>query len=385
VDRQLRVRITAGGLNYGADALDPLLWHSTKHLLTAPSHAETLALLDQFLDSQADRLVTDPVKRAVFQRDLWAIFDWSVSTLETHADARRALAARLARVIRRVALTPEQIASLPDAYAAAVVAARYPAAYDPAQRDRAFLPPRLLDSSGPWIAIHGDVPVAQHSDELSRSSFHVFLSLPGGRAATLAHLKHLWEAPEPFVIDHTASFGGQQRTMINPALHAMPPGTHIALVRRMLLIDRRGEIRQTGLVESVQMRVFRTSEPERSVLGGRNDQDFYEFVLNRSGLVSSAALSLRALQARDEGFLTFSSHGIDPFEQQPVRPLRLTRPLQTCVACHHEPGLASVLSARRLFKPYTFAESGGPGGDGRPEYWKSQRADWGWLQAYWNQ
>ncbi|HJR58203.1 MAG TPA: hypothetical protein VJ813_02345 [Vicinamibacterales bacterium] len=386
VDRHLRVRVTKDGLSHGADAVDPLLWHSTQYLLTPPSHAHALALLDEFLNTGADRLVTDPLKRAVFQRDLWAVFDWAVSTFETNADARRPLAARLARMIRRVALTPKQIASLPDPYAAAVVARRYPATYDAAQRARAFLPPDLFDSKGPWIPIHGGVPVAQHSDELSRSSFRVFLSLPGERAATLAYLKKLWEAPDPFVIDHPSSFGGEQRTIINPALHALPVGTRIALVRKMLLVDANGEIRQTNLVESVQMRVFRSAEPldpARLMFGGRNDQDFYEFVLTRPGLFSNAALGLRPLAPDEEGFLTFSSHGIDPFEHQPVSTSRLGRPLEGCVACHHAAGLASVLTARRLFKPYTFSEAGGPGGDGMPEFWKSRRADWGWLQSLW--
>ncbi len=319
VDRQLRIRITDDGVEHGADALDPPLWRSSRHLLSPPVHATTLALLDEFLRSGAERLVTDPVKRAIFQRDLWAVFDWTVSAWETDAEARPALAAPLARMIRKVALTPEQIAKLPDPHAAAVAAGRHPAALDPARRDLAFLPPRLFDSTGPWVAIHGTVPVEQHSDELSRSSFGVFLSLPGGRRTTTDYLKRLWETPEPFVADR--SVAGEQRTMLNPALHSLPPGTHIALVRRMLLVDTEGQIRQSPLVESLQIRVFRTAEPVRSVSGGHNDQDFFEFVLSRSGLFAAPALGLRALRRSDEEFLTFSSHGIDPFERDPRLPL----------------------------------------------------------------
>lgn len=382
-DRSLRVRTTADGRSHGGDALDPLLWPSTRHLLTAPSHEWTLAVLDGFLSTDAERLVTDPVKRAVFQRDLWAIFDWAVSNSGTHSDARRALAARLARMIRRVALTPEQIAQLPDSYAAAVAARRYPAAHDPAQRDRPFLPVRLVDPEGPWIPIHGTIALGQHSDEMSRSSFGVFLTVPGGRAATSDYLKRLWEAPEPFVIDPVGSFGGQTMTAINPSLHAVPFGTQVALVRRMLLIDTTGLIRPSGLVESVQIRVFRKPEPCRVAACGHNDQDFFEFVLSRPGLVSNPALGLRAVQTADEEFLTFSSHDIDPFERPPVLPLRPGRVLERCVACHNAPGLASIMTARRLFKPTTFADAGGPGGDGMPDFWKTRRADWGWLQALW--
>ena len=381
LDRQLRVRTARGGATYGADNLDPLLWAETRHLLTPPSHAATLAVLDEFLTAHAERLVRDPVRRAVFQRDLWAVFDWTVSRADTHPAARHELAQRLARIIRRVALPPNEIAALPDTYSATLAGARYPTAYDPEHRDRAFLPAALSDSAGPWIPIHGSVPVEQHNFEMSRSSFRVLINLPGGRAATLAHLKRLWNAQEPFVVDRTGSFGGETRTILNPALQALPPGTHIALVRRMLVIDSAGDIRQTPIVESVQMRVFRQAEPCRTVICGHNDQDFFEFVLSRAGLFSSAASGVRAVEPDEEGFLTFSSHGIDHFE--PEAGGRLIAPMQMCVNCHHEPGLASVRSSRRLFRPYTFADGGGPAGDGMPEMWKSWRADWGYLQALW--
>lgn len=394
VDRHLRVR-THGRVAHGADDLDPLLWRETRHLLTGPSHTTALALLDEFLHVNAERLVTDPVRRALFQRDLWAVFDWAVSPARHHEEERGALAARLARVIRRVALTPDEIPRvaltrpvdsphLIDPYAAAVEAGRYPPTHDPGNRERSFLPPRLFDPSGPWIPIHGSAPLPQHSSELSRSYFGVFLSVPGGRAATLEYLKKLWEAPEPFVVDPHGSFGGERRTMINPALHAMPAGSQVALVRKMLLIDTTGDIRYSNIVESIQIRVIRSAEPlepRLRVLGRHDAQDVYELVLNRSGLLTSLADGLRALGPEDEGFLTFSSHGIDPFERPD--PPRAGRVLDLCVACHQEQGLASFRSAGRLFKPYVFMAGGGAALDGNAAFWKSQRADWGQLQAYW--
>lgn len=382
VDRQLRVRVAADGSTFGADSLDPLLWRETRHLLTEPSHATALALFDEFLDGNGETLVKDPLRRAIFQRDLWAVFDWAVSRHETHAEARRALATRLARMIRRVALTRAEVARLPDSYSATIAGARYPTAYDGAHRDRSFLPPGLFEAAGPWVSIHGDVPVAQHSDELSRSTFGVFLSIPGGRQPTLDYLRKLWHAPEPFVVDPVGSFGGARLTTLNPSLSGVPEGTQIALARRILLIDTTGEIRRTGLVESLQIRVFRKPEPCRTARCGENDQDFYEFVLDRAGLLANAASGLRAVDVGEAGFLTFSSHGIDPFEHRPS-PIRLSATLEMCVACHHERGLASVRTARRLFKPYAIADAGGPPGDGMAEFWKTNRADWGYLQAVW--
>src|ERR1022692_4703967 len=60
------------------DALDPPLWYHTQCLLAEPSHQRAVRILDEFLQTHAENLIQDPVKRAVLQRDLWAVFDWSV-------------------------------------------------------------------------------------------------------------------------------------------------------------------------------------------------------------------------------------------------------------------------------------------------------------------
>ena len=390
LDRHLRVRVAADGKTFGADAVDPLLWRETRHLLTEPSHLQTLALLDEFLNGNAERLVMDPLRRALFQRDLWAIFDWTVASrdYDAHAGARHALATRLARIIRRVALTAEEVASLPDSYTALVVAGRHPTTYDPQNRERAFLPVGLLDPGGDYVAIHGDTPVAQHSDEMSRSAFGVFLNLPGGRGATLRHLRTLWNTSEPFVVDPIASFGGERRATINPAVTTLPEGAQIALARRMLLIDTDGQIRGTNVMESLQIRVFRKAEPCLGVAcaGLSTDQDFYEFVLDRAGLLTGDTSGLRPIGRHEASFTTFSSKGIDPFEYR-SGPVRLNPRLQMCVACHQEHGLASVRTSRRLFKPHSSADGGGPPGDGLTHlapFWKTQRSDWGYLQALWH-
>ena len=395
IDRHFRIRAASDGTLHGADAVDPLLWRQTRYLLEGESHAVALKLLDEFLATAGERLVTDAMRRALLQRDLWAVFDWSISHFESHAAARGELARRLGPVIRRLGLTREQLPLLAydlgkagpkmlDTYAAAVKAARFPTHYDPADRQRAFLPPDLLVEDGPWVPIHGGTPLAQHSDEMSRSWFGAFLKLPGGRAATLAYLRMLWDAPQPFVVDPVGSFGGETRTMIAPALRVVPPGTQVALVRRMLMVDAQGVIRFSNIVESLQIRVFRATEPLPQHLrnsGSANDQDFFEFVLDRAALVSDPAAALHAVTPAEKAFLTFSSKGIDPFERGTVP--RPGSPLETCRSCHGEAGLASILSARRLFKPYTFADRSGTAADWSAAFWKTQRADWGYLRAVW--
>src|SRR5262249_22255296 len=125
----LYVRTTPDGKTYGEDELDPLLWPSSKYLLTEPRHQRAIALLDEFHTKNGEKLIPDPLKRALLQRDLWAIFDWLADPdaeyqreTGTLMAERRKLQVRLARVIRRLALPADQLQALPDNYAAAVAA-----------------------------------------------------------------------------------------------------------------------------------------------------------------------------------------------------------------------------------------------------------------------
>jgi hypothetical protein len=75
------------------DALDPPFWYHTTYLLTQPSHNKALRVLDEFLQTHAENLIHSPVKRAILQRDLWAVFDWSVETAPGYEKEKRELQA----------------------------------------------------------------------------------------------------------------------------------------------------------------------------------------------------------------------------------------------------------------------------------------------------
>jgi hypothetical protein len=185
----LQVRTAVDGREFGLDEVDPLLWRETKHLLSGPSHTQALGLLDEFLRTAGDRLISDPLKRAVLQHDLWAVFDWAAAPRFDGRDerARTALMTSLARVIRRLALTRAQIEQLPNTYADAA-------------RSDASLPADLVSAEGKWVPIVGLQPIArQHASGLSRSVFSVLWSVPGGAGATTAYWKQLWEFPTPYV------------------------------------------------------------------------------------------------------------------------------------------------------------------------------------------
>jgi hypothetical protein len=155
----LLTRPDRDGKTLGRDALDPHLFPTTKRLLEGQTHAEAVKLLDDFL-AGGHALVRDPVKRAVLQRDLWAVFDWAAypfGNYYTGGDPikirKGPLQERLAKAIRKLA--PSKAEALPDTYALAVKAKAFPPAYDPAKPDAPFLPPDLFDPAGPWVCVTG--------------------------------------------------------------------------------------------------------------------------------------------------------------------------------------------------------------------------------------
>jgi hypothetical protein len=380
IHEAFHVRVAADGSEYGFDSVDPLLWRETRHLLSGPSHARSVRTLDDFLASNGESLIRDPLKRAVFQHDLWAVFDWLASTSEGDTAARTALMRRVALVIRRVALTRKNIEALPNTYDAAVASGAFS---DRASASQLFLPRDLFSATGPWVSVGGTKSlVPQHTAELGRSAFIVLWNLPGGSAETMGYLQKLWDFPQPFVSHESFQFArdGEVRAKLNPALPSIPDGTRIALVRKMLLIDDTGVIVPSSIVQSIQMRGF-------------PGPAFSELRLSRGDLFGGKSGGLRAVGADDKDFITFSAKGMDSFEQESLHgPLQLNRVLEGCVNCHQvgfEPAIETVRSLRLMLKPGSLVDS-------RHERWarwftqpieaarmKSRSYEWGVLQGLW--
>ncbi|HEX2714343.1 MAG TPA: hypothetical protein VHM88_19290, partial [Candidatus Acidoferrales bacterium] len=313
----LRVREDSQRHVYGEDSLDPMLWPQSQHLLSQPSHGIALRVLDEFLRTHAENLIKDPIKRAMLQRDLWAVFDWSVQQIQwtgtpEYSNEKRELQSRLAELLRRLALTPEQIKALPDNYAQAVGSGAFSAEYDKTQPQQLFLPPDLFDSRGPWVCItvspefteYGGVAKLHVASISGRSVFLVFVQLPEGRKATLDYFRTLWESPQPWV--QATRIAGDQ-SLTNPDLPSFPAGTKMALVRQMMLFDNQGKLVVSPITESVQIRVYReiTHAPARDFTGGlarmalNSGQDFFEIRISRPLLFSGKQGGLRAT-GRDE-------------------------------------------------------------------------------------
>ena len=397
------------GHKYGEDGLDPVLFGSTKHLLEGQSHREAIRILDEFLRSHGESRFGDPLKRAILQRDLWAVFDWSVAreperaTDASYEQEKRELQTRLAEAVRRLALSPEQIKALPDNYAQAVATRAFASAYDPEHRERDFLPPALFDRHGPWIEMMawGEYdsptgPAVQHTLAVSgRSNFRIFIRLPEGRKAAVDYFRQLWDFPEPWIVDPIAP----RQTGTNPKLPSFPAGTEVALVRQMMLFDAEGKLVTTPIVESVQVRVYHSVSAEAQPqafgfdeMAARCGQDFYEFRLSRPLLFAGQHGGLRPVARAEKDLLIFQAQAHDQFENPPFR-VDLTRSpaiLQECVMCHHEPGIASLNSRRNLLKPSYLQQDSHYDPPNRwwdndgTIYFKKERYDWGLLNGYWN-
>jgi hypothetical protein len=197
-----------------------------------------------------------------------------------------------------VALTKEEILSLPDNYALTVQSGAFPATFQEDDPDTAFLPADLFPPDSAWVPMgRENGPIAMAHTEgfpfLGRSVFLVFIRSPNGRKATL---------------DFIHSLNTERRP-------ALTTGAGVALVRRMLLIDNQGNLVLSPLVETVQIRHY---SPE---------QIFHEFELDRTHLLHRRA---DAFKLKTDFFTLFSSHG-DIFAHGEI--YKATVPAH-CKACH---------------------------------------------------
>jgi hypothetical protein len=411
----LFIRRDVPGTELVPDALDPPLWDSTQYLLSKPSHEHVLQVLDEFLQTHGERLIRDPVKRAILQRDLWAVFDWTVARgpnrpgEPAYEKEKLELQTRLAEVLRRLALAQEGIRALPENYGQAVASRQFAKQYDPAHRDHPFLPPDLLDPLGPWVAISGRGPSTEpvavgHVSTFSRSSFLVFVQLPGGRKATFEYLRTLWDFPEPWIARTDGGDSAYDQTMENPHLPQFPAGTQVALLRQMMLFDDHGNLQGTPITESVQIRVYRSITPaamnegtQSDVAGliARSGQDFFQVTLSRSLLFAGRAGGLKATGRGDKEFFIFNFPGPDEDAPNKSTPLdKYPSILGSCFMCHHTAGINSLNSRGHLLKPYWLNHDySGPAVTAVSEHkwweetqdmgWKQDRYEWGLLNGYW--
>jgi hypothetical protein len=387
----LFVRTAPDGEKFGNAELDILVWADSRYLLTSPSREQAIQVLDDFIRRHGERLVRDPIERAMLQRDLWALFDrtanYQVRTDSGASDSRalRELQRRLVAVIQRLAMPAEMIDRLPDNYTNAE-----------SRLQPSGFPTGIFAPESPWVLVGraDDMTAAQHTRDFGgRSLFLVFVKFPGGRDQALRYLKELREFVPALVYSNESLTGGRnfqdrQQLGTNRATPQFPAGTQWALVRRLCLIDNRGLIRATRIVESVQTRTYSSvPETDNNFDAVRNAQVVAEFQMDRKH-----GFALRAVEEgeREFQFVHFRSMGVDPFEHMSASEWDSRRDrvrgqtLKTCMSCHLARGILSV----NTYSNFGYAASKLDVSTLERETtatlrWKSRQFDWGLLQGLW--
>lgn len=365
-------RTDRDGKPIGRDSLDTFMWPTTKRLIEGPSHADAVKLLDEFLTRDGDKLIRDPLKRAIFQRDLWGVFDWATypyGNFYVRGDPIQLrdgpLQSRLAKVLRKLAPSKADAEAYPDTYAAAVKSKAFPTAFDPMKPDAPFLPPDLFDESGPWVCVtnprgSADLIARTHARVFAgRSVFLVFIKLPEGRKATLAYLDKLNTFPKPWIVppqmepDETGRHVTPRR---NPDVPQFPAGTQVALVRQLVVATDEGKPVATPLTESVQVRTYREVMPREKASGDwpRQAQGFVELELRRGELFAGTNGGLHAIKGDDRvpSSLSFFNGWVDPFEEKSEDTHHTPEPaFKLCAACHRDGGIRGVNSYTQADNP----------------------------------
>ncbi|MEK7677559.1 MAG: hypothetical protein AAB676_17155 [Verrucomicrobiota bacterium] len=276
----------------GGDVLAFLAWQKTRHYSEPATFQRANKLLDEFIEGRGERLIDDPLKRAFFQRDLWAVFDHLVGQkIARFGDAdlarrraavpdyriepeelqredpaaiqrRETLCRKLAAVIQRLALPKSAIEALPDNYAEAIGSGQFPARHDFDCRSN-YLPPGLLTRPDEWVEID-NAPGSQHRDEREgqmaytswsirgRSYYRVFWRFPEGRRAVEEYLRYLQREG----VDWEKS-ARQGYIRLKRDVRQIPVGTETAIVEFMVVLDEGLNPVATRVVELVHVSVYK--------------------------------------------------------------------------------------------------------------------------------
>jgi hypothetical protein len=407
IHQALWVRHDDQGLaEYGYDVIEPLIWENSTHLSERAGFERALALLDEFNQFDGASLSGGPLKRAIFQHDLWAISD-CLANLDRDPKGKRdirEIQTRLYAAIKSLAQDRKKISKLRDNYDDAVRSGEFDLEFNVDAPYRAYLPADLFDAKGPWVCVRGALPgpsgLAHMQAFNGRSPFLVFIRLPGDRSETLRYLRELnqFTAALHRTDDINEVRGWERR------LPQFPVGTRLALVRKLTVLDTEGHIVVTPIVQTVQVRTYlRTGEYSHNE-SDSPPQATSKFVLRRQRLFSREAGGLELISdARDEsvivadGGASFISKFYGPAEDyfSEGHQQRLLDYGRGCIECHSCGGgtAASIFS----FYPKDWLEEGGlllPGDHGlwparvteqqrKAILWKMSQPSWRQLEKYW--
>jgi hypothetical protein len=238
----------------GDRAIEPLYpsFLSTRgvlQVLTEPLYSRLNAALESALRESTKRT---PVQRALMQADLWAAYDvlnaspaFRRSDRAALLENRSQLLALTARLIRKIALTSEDIQSLPNNFEARV--------------KQPFLP-RLLEGEEGWIEIQWTPDRIHDAAADNRRAARVFF--------------------KPLSLTDRKAFLQDLRASNRPADKLQA----VALAIQLLLVTDQGQVIPSPIINAVQLRTFVRNE-EGKITSGRVEQ----FELSRQLLLEDIA------------------------------------------------------------------------------------------------
>jgi hypothetical protein len=211
----------------GDRAIDPLypshiVDTGRRLVLTEPAYSDFRKTLQEALDENVPR---STLSRALMQSDLWGAHDilfvpFPMADEKELGERRLAALDLISRLIRKIALTPEEIKSLPHNYSGAV--------------QRHSFPDVFGKDSG-WIEVLWFYPRVHDNAAGVRRTSRVFLKPTEPQHDVQNFLNGL---PERGESDPIAGLSG------------------VALVTQLLLIDSQGKMEPTSLTSEVQVRLF---------------------------------------------------------------------------------------------------------------------------------
>lgn len=365
----------------GGDVPGFLAWPKTRYFSEPATFQRVDGLLDEFLHTRGERLIDEPLKRAFFQRDLWAVFDRLIGqNIDRFGDAdlarrraavpdyeieaeelrrddpaaihrREVLCRKLAAIIKRLALPKPAIEALPDNYAAAIRSRHFATerTFDPGVN---YLPPGLLTRPDEWVEID-NLSGSQHRGKREgqlaftswsirgRSYYRLFWRFPEGRRAVEDYLAYLQREG----VDWERS-ARQGYILLKRNVRQIPVGTQGAIVQFMVLLDTDLDPVPTHVVELVHLSLYKNVDGADDPLtnSGRG-VNFAQYVVRRRLLLDDlkyGGLERVADDAATYRVLLTSPRDWGEFgRQQSV--------VQTCLHCHmHERDRVGVHSLNSI-------------------------------------
>ena len=273
----------------GGDVIEFFAWGKTEYWSSSEVFDKVNPLLDEFLTRNGWQQFSIPLKIAVFQHDLWAVYDHLIDQNIKRSGDREArnrrdvLCRKLALCIQHLTLPTEDLLQLQDTYTIAVKSGDFSPQHG-FDAERNYLPPGLLGQPEEWVEVdfhqpdlHEDLSdrfITLHARSLQgRSYYRIFYRFPEGRQQVVDYLKELDQRGIDWKQSAQNGFIAIQRDA--PSL---PVATEVVLLQLMMSLNDRLEPTPTRIVESFQFRVYcnidGSSEPPTNTGVGVNVLDY---------------------------------------------------------------------------------------------------------------